>query len=219
MNTFLTKPRIVGTCSHQFHECEQSLVVLVPAGEELLLGRESITAQLHGHLQAVGVKIVEVLHTWAVTEQNCFTQNPLGNVANPPPPPILIITDRTVTPCGFWTLLSQSQIPPERSWSRNLHFRLTACDAEPLGSVHDPLLTLVTRRSTVGVFVGHPLVGVRVPSGQKLENLQNKIQKLVHYFSFFNVGNVQKPVFIYVFVLSFSCVKYPVHTTLSNLCC
>lgn len=52
-----------GTCSHKLHECEQGLVVFVPADEEVLFWGEFITAQLHGHLEAVGVKVVEVLHT------------------------------------------------------------------------------------------------------------------------------------------------------------
>lgn len=48
--------------SYRFHEFDQSLVVFLPADIQFLFGREFITAQLHGQLEAVGVEIVEVLH-------------------------------------------------------------------------------------------------------------------------------------------------------------
>lgn len=46
--------------THGLHEREQSFLVPLPLGVELLLCWELVTAQLHGDLQAVRVQVVEV---------------------------------------------------------------------------------------------------------------------------------------------------------------
>lgn len=50
------------------HKCEQSLQVFMPGHKEILLRGVLVTAQSHGYFKTVGVKIVEVLHTWTEKE-------------------------------------------------------------------------------------------------------------------------------------------------------
>ncbi len=61
----------------------------MPADKQFLFWREFITAQLHGHLKAVGVKVVEVLHAWPEKKKrNRFTQKSMRNCADLSPTPL-----------------------------------------------------------------------------------------------------------------------------------
>lgn len=157
----LNMDRIVTHCLHEF---DQSLVVFMPAGQQVLFRREFITTQLHRHLKTVGVKIVEVLHTWSETKQNCeklcWLSNASSSLNNWPVSDHLIFS-------------RQSQ-----SLRNGITFLLTSCKARPLCTIYDSFLTMGMRRSTLCAFIGHCFVGICICSCKKLENLQNKASAL-----------------------------------------
>lgn len=158
--------------SYCLHKWEQRFLVFMPGKGQFLFRGKSITSHIHSHLKAVGVEIVEVLHSWP--QKN---KNPKKHTHR-------FITGLTAPS----SRLSRQQHFP--SWLRNLFYfsgfvppppKLTACQAGPLSCINDPFLTLSTRRSTACVFIGHGFVGICISCCDKFENLQNV--KLVNCFS------------------------------------
>lgn len=58
----LSPPRRVEPLADLLHVNQQGLLVVLPLDGKLAGVRELVTGQLHRHLEAVGVKVAEVIH-------------------------------------------------------------------------------------------------------------------------------------------------------------
>lgn len=56
--------------SYCLHKWEQRFLVFMPGKGQFLFRGKSITSHIHSHLKAVGVEIVEVLHSWPQKNKN-----------------------------------------------------------------------------------------------------------------------------------------------------